>query len=385
MGLHDYNSAAMPVPLPGPDTLVLTRPDADEVEAAARGVASAAAPSNGLTEFQRILIESVFRAMTGHPVDLRSFTPMTAEEFATLMARRDLAFRSRMVQAMLTPALVLRPLPAEVADHIAAFARELGVDDAMIDIAREFSHGAIGLAAFDFERNGYTAEWTPEDAAALHTSGALSSAWDVAVKDPELAGRWASLAQLPAGALGRRVWETCQARGFVFPGLPGSAPPLLAQPDWVHVLADYGTTVEAEIEVFGLIGRANEDPRGFSLLAMVIGLFETGYIPAAAGIFRYDRGHLSKAGMACRLGDAMRRGALCGRDLMAVDWFELADRPVDEVRETLGVVPKDPEAVSAGSRGPWEPGGISPFQFDAGRAQAEAEGRSYDPYGAAVS
>src|ERR1700738_1606625 len=101
----------MPVPLPGPDTLVLTRPDADEVDAAARGVASAAAPSSGLTEFQRILIESVLRAMM-------------AEEFATLMARRDLAFRSRMVQAMLTPALVLRPLPAEVADHIAAFARE---------------------------------------------------------------------------------------------------------------------------------------------------------------------------------------------------------------------------------------------------------------------
>ena len=110
-----------------------------------------------------------------------------------------------MVQAMLTPALVLRPLPEEVADRIAAFGRELGVDDAMVDIAREFSHGAIGLAAFDFERNGYTAEWAPEDAAALHTSAALSSAWDVAVKDPELAGRWSSLAHLPARTLGRRV------------------------------------------------------------------------------------------------------------------------------------------------------------------------------------
>ena len=233
----------MPVPLPGPDTLVLTRPDADEVAAAARGVASAAAPSSGLTEFQRILIEAVFRAMTGYPVDLGSFTPMTAEEFATLMARRDLAFRSRMVQAMLTPALVLRPLPEEVADRIAAFARELSVDDAMIGIAREFSHGAIGLAAFDFERNGYTAEWAPEDASALHTSASLASPWDVAVKDPALAARWVSLAELPAGTLGRRVWEMYQARGFVFPGLPGSAPPLLAQHDWVHVLADYGTTV----------------------------------------------------------------------------------------------------------------------------------------------
>jgi hypothetical protein len=180
------------------------------------------------------------------------------------------------------------------------------------------------------------------------------------------------------------VFRFYRARGFTFPGVPGSAPPLLAQHDWVHVLADYGTTVESEIEVFGLIARANEDPRGFSLLAMVIGLFETGYIPAAAGLFQYDRGHLSKAGMACRLGDAMRRGASCGKDLMAVDWFELADRPVDEVRRQLGIVAKDLDAVASGSRGPWEPGGISPFQFDAGQSLADAEGRAYDPYGAAV-
>src|SRR5436305_5746128 len=358
----------MPVPLPGPDTRVLTRPDADEVEAAARGVASAAAPSSGLTEFQRILIESVFRAMTGHSVDLRSFTPMTAEEFASLMARRDLEFRSRMVQAMLTPALVLRPLPPEVADRIAAFARELGVDDAMVDIAREFSHGAIGLAAFDFDRNGYTAEWAPDDAAALHTSAALSSAWDVAVKDPDLARRWSSLEHLPAGTLGRRVWEMYQARGFVFPGLPGSAPPLLAQHDWVHVLADYGTTVEAELEVFALIARANDDMRAYSLLAMVLSLFETGYLRTGAGLFEYSQGHLSRHGMATRVADAMRRGALCtgSIDFLRVDWFAIAQLPVGDARARFGLVPKAENALAAGSVGPWEPGGISPYQARTG-------------------
>jgi len=384
----------MPVPLPGPDTLVLTRPDAEEVAAAARGVASAAAPSSGLTEFQRILIEAVFRAMTGYPVDLCSFTPMTAEEFATLMARRDLAFRSRMVQAMLTPALVLRPLPEEVADRIAAFARELSVDEAMIDIAREFSHGAIGLAAFDFERNGYTAAWAPEDAAALHTSASLATPWDVAVKDPALAARWASLADLPAGTMGRRVWEMYQARGFVFPGLPGSAPPLLAQHDWVHVLADYGTTVEAELEVFAFIARANDDMRAYSLLAMVLSLFETGYLRVGAGMFQSDTGHLSQnRGMAIRLGDALRRGALGSDretgsdsiDYLRLDWFALADLPVEDARARFNVTPKSDDAMAAGSVGPWQPGGISPFQERAGREQARRDDRPYDAYGAATS
>jgi hypothetical protein len=54
--------------------------------------------------------------MTGHTVDLSSYEPLTAEEFAPSMARRNLEFRSRMVQAMLTPELILHPLPEDVAE-----------------------------------------------------------------------------------------------------------------------------------------------------------------------------------------------------------------------------------------------------------------------------
>ena len=133
----------------------------------------------------------------------------------------------------------------------------------------------------------------------------------MASRDPDLVQRWSDLANCPEGSLGRVVSHFYAARGFTFPGSPGSAPPLLAQHDWVHVLADYGSTVESEIEVFGFISRANDDARGFSLLAMVISLFETGYLASGAGLFSYDRGHLSKSGMPARLADAMRRGALC--------------------------------------------------------------------------
>jgi hypothetical protein len=43
---------------------------------------------------------------------------------------------------------------------------------------------------------------------------------------------------------------------------------------------------------------------------MVISLFETGYLAAGAGLFEADAGHLHTSGMATRLADAMRRGAL---------------------------------------------------------------------------
>ncbi len=179
------------------------------------------------------------------------------------------------------------------------------------------------------------------------------------------------------------------ARGFVFPGRPGSAPPLLAQHDWVHVLADYGSTVECEIEVFAFVARSNDDPRGFSLLAMVVSLFETGYLARGAGLFEYDPGHLSHRGMATRLADAMRRGALCGwhgaghgEDLLAHDWFLEAARPIADVRAELAIVPKSEFAIASGSVTAWEPGGISPYQYESGRTAAEAAGREYDSYGA---
>ncbi len=384
----------MPVPLPGPDDVNLVPPGAVEVAATARGVASAVAPTGGLTDLQRVLLEALFEAMTTHAVDLRDLVPMTASELGEVLRQRDLAFRTRGVQIMLLAALVLRPLPSEIADRVAEYAAELGVDDGMVGVAREFAKGSLGLAAIDFERNGYTSTWTSADATELHTSTELASAWDLAVTDAALAAQWAALEDLPAGTLGRGVWELYRARGFVFPGLPGSAPPLLAQHDWVHVLANFGTTVESELEVFAFIARANNDMRAFSLLAMVVSLFETGYLRTGAGLFESSVGHLStNTDVVVRIADAMRRGALThdretgndSVDFLRIDWFSIAHLQVDAARERFTVEPKSAAAIEAGSVGPWAPGGISPFQLAAGRERAAVEGRAYEAYGATSS
>ena len=234
---------------------------------------------------------------------------------------------------MLLCALVRNPLPQDVADSVSEFADALGVEDGMLDVARDFAAGSLGLAVVDFRRNGYTGTWDGHQAAAaVHTSRELG-AWEFSLDDAELAARWAALEHLPSQTIGRKVWEMYRARGFHFPGDPGSAPPLLAQHDWVHVLADYGTTVESEVEVFGLIARANDDMHAFSLLAMVISLFETGLLEHGVGLFDASPGHFSGTpGMAERLSDAMRRGARChdevtgsdSVDFLALDWFSVA-------------------------------------------------------------
>jgi len=228
---------------------------------------------------------------------------------------------------------------------------------------------------------------------ALHSTRVLHDAWEAAPHDPELAARWAALEALPSESIGRKVWEMYQARGFTFPGTPGSAPPLLAQHDWVHVLGDYGTTVESEVEVFGLISRANDDMHAFSLLAMVISLFETGYLASGAGLFESSPGHFSSSpSMALRLSDALARGARChdgetgadSIDFLRMDWFAVAHRTCEDLRERFHLGPKSAAAVAAGAVGPWEPGGISPFQMNAGRELAASRGLPYDAHGAAV-
>ena len=381
----------MPTPLPTPSDTHLGPPDAVETAETARGVASAVSPPGGLTQLQRVLLEALFEAMTGNHVQLTEFTPMTASEMGRVLRRRNLQFRTRGVQIMLLAALILRPIPEAVVNRVGEFARELCVDEALIDVAREFASGSLGLAAFDFERNGYTADWHPGAVAELHTSRELRSAWESVVDDPELAQRWEALGALPTGTLGRGVFNLYQARGFSFPGLPNSAPPLLAQHDWVHVLADYGTTVESELEVFAFIARANDNMRAFSLLAMVVSLFETGYLRSGAGLFESSTGHISsQGGVALRMADAMRRGALCrdsvlgtdSIDYLRLDWFSLAELPIAEIRQRFGVRDKSPKAIAAGSTSPWEPGGISEFQLAAGRASAADEGRPYQSYGA---
>ncbi len=384
----------MPVPLPTAESVNLHPPDAEETQLLADGVASAVAGRDGALPMQRSLVEAMFSAMTGHPVSLVDRRSMTAGEFAAALARRDLPFRSRMVQAMLLCALVRHPLPDDVAGSVAEFAAELGVQDGMVDVAREFAAGSLGLAAIDFTRNGYEGTWNEEESAdALHSTRVLHDAWEFSLADPELAARWASLESLPGDALGRKVWELYQARGFSFPGTPGSAPPLLCQHDWVHVLADYGTTVESEVEVFGLIARANDDMHAFSLLAMVISLFETGYLATGAGLFESSPGHFSSSPeMAVRLSDAMRRGALChdretgsdSIDFLRMDWFAVAHRTCEDLRQRFNLAPKAAPAVAAGSVGPWERGGISPFQVNAGRELAAARGLPYDAHGASV-
>jgi hypothetical protein len=97
------------------------------------------------------------------------------------------------------------------------------------------------------------------------------------------------------------------------------------------------------------------------------GLFETGYISSTGFFDRDVREPIIQApGMHLRIADAIRRGkVVClhyGVDLFLVDYYDLADRPVAEVRELLGVPPKSSGAIEGGSADVFDLSGMSDVQ-----------------------
>ncbi|HET9730893.1 MAG TPA: hypothetical protein VFR41_15785 [Acidimicrobiia bacterium] len=339
--------------------------DPHEVMLVARGIATAVAPDTGLSDVQANLLGAIAEALTGVAIDYRDLEPLSAADLADVIGGRDLDYRQRIVHHMVLGELVLRPLPVTVAHRVAQYAEALGVKDDFVRVARRYAQGANGLAWMDLQRSGFVEHIDSDGAAPKRAVQGPPLA--PAEPDPELAARWEAFAELPEGSLGRCVFQMYDERGFGLPGTPGGAPPYLAQHDFVHVLADYGTNLKGEIEVFALIGRADPDPKGFAWLATLIGLFETGFV-ADAGFFTRDvREHnVAASGMHTRLADAIRRGKSLSaherRDLFEIDFHALAPRPVEDVREILHFEGKSPAAIAAGSPGAFDLEGMSEKQ-----------------------
>ena len=200
---------------------------------------------------------------------------------------------------------------AEVAERVEAYAaRARGRRLHCMRVARRYATGSLGLALIDFQRSGYMETWDPtHTGAAAHGACARRGVGECAAttRSSRRGGqRLRGLSRRLARA--GHVAKFYDARGFVVPRPAAAARRRCSRSTTGCTCStDYGSTVECEIEVFGFIARANDDPRGFSLLAMVVSLFETGYLPSAAGSVRSTTaGTCRTKGMA---GAARRRDA----------------------------------------------------------------------------
>lgn len=275
--------------------------------------------------------------------------------------------RHRLFQLFTLVELVLDPMPEKATETLKYVANSLNINDEFIEIAREYSQGAYGIAATDLHRKGYMGnpDLVKQGGSMMRVNKNLTDPFENDEDDPELLQQWKDLEKCNAGTLGRNIWEYYQGRGFVFTGQKGSVNPTIAQHDWIHLLCDYNTTIEGELEVFSFIGSAIPDVKGFSFLVAIVSLFETGRLESwGGGVLNADKGHLDLPGMPERLADAIRRGRICNKDVMyGIDYFKYKDQPIETIRKELNIVPKDKDVNSPGV---WHPDGITSYQRENG-------------------
>ena len=317
--------------------------DTATADACLRGVIGALCPGGrGLSRVQHDTLYAVVSELWGYDMDPSGLAPLSAQELGAAVP--DPADRRRLVQLMVTLELLLHPLPREVGDHVRDYARALGVHEPTVRAARLLAHDQAALMYMCIQRNS----WYPAETRRSIRNGQLFEllgsklAYYAAAKDERIARRWRALGDLPEGTWGQGVFEFYRTNGFPFPGERHGIYEVGAKHDWVHVLTDYGTSPEGEIDVFAFIAAAMPDPQGFVLLVVTLGIFQNGSVRHMFGrrlpVGGVDT--MDAPGAPRRFADALRRGTRCGVDVLGgVDHFALADQPLADVRARFDVGP----------------------------------------------
>lgn len=225
--------------------------------------------------------------------------------------------------------------PQEIA-HIGAYAAALGVPDTARKTLEQYADGHLRRMRFDLIRRAWVAKKLREEILPDHGIwGALKTALAIAGKlgDPALVARCETLADAPAGSLGRAYHDYIQRNGFSFPGTKGAPPEMMMAHDCAHLLSGYDTDVAGEVQVVGfVIGFAKQDPLDHLLSVLMQFHLGVQITPGAAPA----RGGFEPESFL----RAVRRGAAMNIDLNdRWDAWAVFDQPLEALRVRYGVPP----------------------------------------------
>jgi hypothetical protein len=314
-------------------------PEASDANAVIETVLAVFEPVGGLDELQRELLDDLAVVLYG--LDSAGLAPRLPADPA-LLAHDT---RLHIVHLLVVLEFMEHPLRPEVAEAVMQFADRLDVPLGILRDSRDFANDHFAAVYFDLQRNNWTGRETIRES--LHGKWwelfRSKIAYIGIAEDTRIADEWRGLRDCTPGSWGREVADFYDSHGFPFPGERHGIYEIGARHDWVHVLAEYDTDAEGELDVFAFIAASMPDERGIVLLAITLGLFQNGGIKHVQmkliSNARVDT--LADPGAIDRWADAFRRGAQCPVDVMGtVDLFAHKDVPLAEVREKFGVVPK---------------------------------------------
>jgi hypothetical protein len=309
------------------------RPDMDvkvftpeELIAVSRALRHVAAANDRFTDAERALVEGVAR-IHGVTLDAGALATISLGELSRIVV--DPHSRKRAVQLAIVTALVEGQPSADTEATVRELAAAFGIDEGGLDVLYELTHGRAFAARVDMVRRV---------SRFIRSTKGFPGIMKFALPllgfgqgDLANAARYRALATCAPGSFGRAVYDHFVDNGFKFPGEVGGIP--LVFHDIGHVLSGYPTDPQGEIQQAAFqAGFARRD--GFSFLLFGILQFHVGMriTPVAKGYHGLFDVPLVLA--------ALERGACCKLDLSdGYDVFANKDRPLEEVRDELGIPP----------------------------------------------
>jgi hypothetical protein len=287
------------------------------------------------------LLHTLFNRLLGQDLDFEKIEPLSPTEVAGTLTTA--AEREELIQLMVAIEILSNPIPERLERSVVQWATALHVHERTLLYIRELMRGELIKAVHDFYRLNWIGDLdrrSPDFEALLRHAGDKAYALTVEADATE-AARWIALGSCPQGSIGRSLWEFYQMRGFTVPGQPGSVNAAVAQHDWIHVLADYGTTPMGEIEVSSFQNSTTRTPGAMLGLVGVLALFESGLMPVSLVVTQQPGHSLSAPGGIERMAEAVARGAACNTDLLLdVDFFQHANEPLERIRARFAIQPK---------------------------------------------
>jgi hypothetical protein len=285
------------------------------------GLIEVTSVDGGPTDEQLRIIQGLLRGYFGitSAIDL---VPLPAHELRDVIT--DPRSRLRLVQTMIVLQLARHPASHALADSVEAYAEALGVDEPMMIVARDAASHSRQLLMADWARFSRTTPTEPQ------------------LRDrsvDEFAARIEALSRCPVGSLGRAFMYFYEEWELDLPTSDDPHSVMLVAHDFSHVLAGYKPNdAMEEVALSAMLVSMTDGDEHFSALMASMALYEVALFEVLD--IQGTKGVLDRIGAPEVLADAMRRGAMCTSDIATIDHLALADRPLEDVRASLGITPR---------------------------------------------
>ncbi len=302
-------------------------------------VTIASAAPIGFGRPQVALVSAMQRVIFRTNDNIEELRPIAPAELARV---GDADEALQLVRLMIVLCVADGPPSARQVSLVADFADVLAVDEPAVNVIAYLASAKLLRFRIAFLRRSHirhyfrntyrmTGGLLPVIAAVLRFRGVLG-------EDKSMLSRFEALERFPQHTLGYQFYRHCVDAGIAFPGAKQGFPEGAIFHDVTHVLSGYDTSAQGELKNAAFqAGYTNGAHDFFTwLIAMVLHGARINLTPFPMPNIP---GLLGENGLAESMLREITRGSAVNVDLGdAWDFWDYADRPIDEVRDQLGIV-----------------------------------------------